>query len=67
MSRLWSTEELADAVALTPGRVRQLLQEGKLDGTKVANTWIIPDSEARAFIQKRKAELLAKLEQVEDV
>jgi hypothetical protein len=65
MSKLWSTEELAGAVALTPGRIRQLLQAGTLDGTKVAGTWVIPDSEAKAFIKKRKAELLEKLEQMD--
>lgn len=41
-----STEETADALGLTDGRIRQMLRSGELIGEKLGRrSWAIPSSE----------------------
>lgn len=51
--RLWSVEELAEAVSLTPRRVRQMCAAGEVQAQKVGRDWIIEDAEARRIIADR--------------
>lgn len=51
--RLWSVEELAEAVSLTPRRVRQLCAAGEIKATKVGRDWVIGDEEARRVIAEK--------------
>lgn len=51
--RLWSVEEVADAVGLTPRRVRQMCASGEIQATKVGRDWVISDEEARRVIAEK--------------
>ena len=58
--RLWSVEELAEAVSLTPRRVRQMCTAGEVQARKVGRDWIIEDAEARRIIADRAQENVAQ-------
>jgi excisionase family DNA binding protein len=51
--RLWSVEELAEAVSLTPRRIRQMCAAGEIQAQKVGRDWVIPDGEAQRAIAER--------------
>ena len=51
----WTVTELAKAAGVSDARIRQLLIEGRdLKGRKAGTLWIIPDSEARRFLNDRR-------------
>ena len=50
---LWTVTELSGAVGLTPVYIRRLVANGRIEGIKRGKTWLIPDSEAKAFISSR--------------
>jgi excisionase family DNA binding protein len=54
--RLWSVEELAEAVSLTPRRIRQMCAAGEIQAQKVGRDWVIPDGEAKRIIEERSDE-----------
>lgn len=51
--RDWTTRELAELAGVDPSRIRQLLLAKQLSGYKRANTWFIPDYEARRWLESR--------------
>lgn len=51
----WTVKELAEEAGLKPSRIRQLLIEGKIQGHKRGPIWLIPDSEARRWLENRRA------------
>jgi len=51
--RLWSVDELAEAVGLTPRRIRQMCAAGEVQAIKVGRDWIISDEEARRVIEEK--------------
>lgn len=50
----WTTAELAEEAGVDQSRIRQLLLSGTLRGIKRANTWFIPDDEARRYLEDRR-------------
>ena len=50
----WTVRELADAAGVSDSRVRQLLLDGEIKGRKTGWTWIIPNSEAQRWLDKRR-------------
>jgi excisionase family DNA binding protein len=52
--RDWTTRELADQAGVDPSRIRQLLLSKRLTGYKRGRDWLIPDSEARRWLEIRK-------------
>ena len=57
--RLWSVDELAEAVSLTPRRIRQMCAAGEVQAIKVGRDWVISDEEARRVIEE-KTEVVKK-------
>ena len=45
MEKTYSTQEAADRLGLTDGRIRQLLIAGKIKGLKVGRDWRIPEKD----------------------
>jgi len=51
--RLLTASEAADLLGMTHGRVCQLLRAGLMKGHKVGRlVWLIPESEAKKFVEK---------------
>lgn len=48
------TTEAAARLKITPGRVRQLIDEGWLPARKVGDTWLIQPSDIRAAKNRTK-------------
>ena len=48
MSTLVSVNEAAEALGVTPGRVRQFCRDGRL-GQQVGDRWVIPRDELNQF------------------
>jgi len=47
---LLSVREAARSIGVTPGRIRQLIVEGKIKGRRVGpRFWLIPESELKPF------------------
>lgn len=58
--RLWSVDELAEAVSLTPRRIRQMCAAGEVQAIKVGRDWVISDEEARRVIEEKTQEVVKK-------
>jgi hypothetical protein len=55
-TRTWSTVQLARAGGVTPVRIRQLCETGRLGATRTPEgRWVIPDTGADAFLKARRA------------
>lgn len=39
--RLLSTKEAAEQLGLSPDHVRRLLEQGKITGKKIGNSWVV--------------------------
>lgn len=50
---LWSVTKLAEKAGVTPQAIRFALKEGKMEARKIGNSWVIPDSEAKNWLQSR--------------
>lgn len=50
MERVYTTEEVADALRVSVFTVRRLLNSGRLHGFKVGKDWRITESDLQAFI-----------------
>ena len=55
--QLWTTADLAQAAGVNQSRIRQLLIAKKIEGHKLANVWLIPESDALQFLHQRSATL----------
>jgi excisionase family DNA binding protein len=55
LPELLSVTEAAAVIGVSGARVRQLLDEGRLAGTKIGATWAVPRTaaEARATVESR--------------
>lgn len=58
--RLWSVEELAEAVSLTPRRIRQMCAAGEVQAQKVGRDWVVEDEEARRVIAEKMQNIAEK-------
>jgi len=54
--RLMTVKEVAALIGVTEGRVYQLLLMGRMSGVKVnEKAWLIPESEAKKFLNRPTA------------
>ena len=49
----WTTNDLANAAGVDPARIRQLLLEGALRGEKLGRDWLVPNAEAKRWLESR--------------
>jgi excisionase family DNA binding protein len=52
--KVWTTKTLAEEGRVQQAYIRQLILAGKLSGYKIGRDWIIPDDEARQWLERRK-------------
>ena len=52
--QLLSTEDVAEILKLTTGRIRQLLIAGELRGKRVSGVWVIKRSELERYQRQRR-------------
>ena len=50
----WTTEELGEAVGVTGAYIRRLCAKGEIVAYKVGKTWVVPNEEARRYIDDRQ-------------
>ena len=50
---LMTANEVADRLKVTPGRVRQLAQDGILPGVKIGRDWVFMRSEVEDYALRR--------------
>ncbi len=57
MGKLYTTESAADYLHVTPGRVRQLIIEGRIKSEKFGRDHLIPENELKRYaaVGKKKA------------
>ncbi len=53
LNDLMTVSQLAKMVGFTPDHVRKLLQDGKIQGEKVGNSWLISKKDAALLERKR--------------
>jgi hypothetical protein len=53
VKQYWTTTELAEAADVSSARIRQLLLEDKLQGTKAGPVWIVSHTDAVRFLRER--------------
>lgn len=52
----WTVDDLSQETGLTPQYIRLLIRQGSIVGSKPGGRdWIVPDSEARRWLEKRRA------------
>ena len=54
LSEILSLAEAADLAGLSPGRLRQLIEEGRLPGKKIGNSWAILSRDLDGFLGKSR-------------
>ena len=52
--RLYSVEEAAEALGISPLTLGNWLRAGKIIGTKIGRKWRITESDLQAFIDKNR-------------
>jgi excisionase family DNA binding protein len=50
----WTTKQLADLAGVSDSYIRQQIRAGAIQGQKARRDWIIPDSEAKRWLESRK-------------
>ena len=57
MEKTYSTQEAADRLGLTDGRIRQLLIAGQIKGIKMGRDWRIPEKDMPASWPPKKVKV----------
>lgn len=52
--KLYSVEEAAELLGISPLTLANWLRAGKITGTKIGRKWRITDSDLQAFIEKNR-------------
>jgi len=52
--KLYSVEEAAELLGISPLTLGNWLRAGKITGTKIGRKWRITDSDLQAFIEKNR-------------
>lgn len=55
MKQLYTVDEVADFLRVSPRTIRRYIKDGKLNGFKVGQAWRFSDTEVARFIQERQA------------
>ncbi len=55
LSEILSLSEGADLAGVSPGRLRQLIEEGRLPGKKIGNSWAILSRDLDTFLGKSRS------------
>lgn len=53
---VWTVTELAQEAGVSTSAVRQLLRAGSLKGQKQGAVWLVPDDEAKRWLNKKQAQ-----------
>src|SRR5262245_30448838 len=54
LHEILSVTEAAELAGVTPGRLRQLIEDGRLRGKKIGNSWAILARDVETFIGRKR-------------